>query len=137
MKKKGPAFAKTIAKARSLRREMTPAEERLWAALRDRQLGGLKFRRQHPYAQFVLDFFCAERLLAVELDGGIHAAPAVAAHDAARAEFLTQRGVQVLRFTNAEVENNLPHVLRRILAAAPSPLSRCASPSGEGAGGEG
>lgn len=137
MKKKGPALDKTIAKARALRRELTPAEQRLWAALRNRQLNGLKFRRQHPYAQFVLDFFCAERLLAVELDGGIHTDLSVAAHDAARTEFLTQRGIQILRFANAEVEQNLPAVLTRITDALRSPSPDAHHRRERGPGGEG
>ncbi len=118
-----------------LRREETPAEQRLWAAVRNRQVAGLKFRRQHPYAQFVLDFFCAERLLAIELDGGVHDVAQRAGHDAARAEFLAQRGVRILRFTNDEIERHLPDVLKRIIAAALTPPSPPAPlPSDDGRG---
>jgi very-short-patch-repair endonuclease len=108
--------------ARNLRREQTSAEERLWAALRNRQLAGLKFRRQHPYGQFILDFFCVERQLVVEVDGGVHINTEQATHNVERSEFLEQRGVHVLRFTNEEIEQHLPDVLRKIIEAA-SPLS--------------
>ncbi len=137
MKKKGPALDKTIAKARTLRRELTPAEQRLWTALRGRQLDGLKFRRQHPYAQFVLDFFCVDRLLTIEVDGGIHADPDTAAHDAVRTEFLAQRGIRVLRFTNAEIERSLPEVLKLIAEAARPPSPDETSRRERGPGGEG
>ena len=95
---------------------------RLWSALRDRQLTGLKFRRQHPYGQFVLDFFCVELQLAVEVDGGVHLNAEQAAHDAERSEFLAKRGVHILRFTNEEIDQHLPDLLRKIIEAA-SPLS--------------
>jgi len=121
MKKKGPTLDVAVEKARALRQELTGAEQRLWEALRDRRLNGLKFRRQHPYGQFVLDFFCAESLLAVEVDGAFHDAPDRAAHDAARTEFLTQRGVRVLRFTNDEIEGNMAQALGCIAAAAHTP----------------
>lgn len=67
--------------ARELRRDMTSAEKKLWEALRKRRLNGLKFRRQHPVAQFILDFYCVERQLAVEVDGGVHATLEQAARD--------------------------------------------------------
>jgi very-short-patch-repair endonuclease len=58
--------------ARELRQELTPAEKVLWQALRDKQLAGFKFRRQHPIDRFIADFYCAACKLIVELDGGIH-----------------------------------------------------------------
>jgi len=120
-------MAKIAEAARNLRQELTPTEAVLWAALRGRQLAGLKFRRQHPHARFVLDFFCVEYQLAVEIDGGIHIDPQQAARDAERTKFLEERGVCVLRFSNEEVKNNLADVLRRIVVATqtspPSPLS--------------
>ncbi|HTP09297.1 MAG TPA: endonuclease domain-containing protein [Anaerolineae bacterium] len=97
-------------------------EVRLWAALRNRQLAGLKFRRQHPYGQFILDFFCVEHQLAIEVDGGVHLSAEQAARDSERSEFLGQRGVRVLRFTNDEIDQHLPDVLRKIVEAA-APLS--------------
>ncbi len=128
MKKKGQTLAVAVKKARELRQIETGAERTLWVALRSRGLVGLKFRRQHPFAQFVLDFYCAEKLLAVELDGGIHQESDRADHDEARMIFLAQHGVRVLRFKNEEIEQDLPGVLRQIVAAAltppAAPLSR-------------
>ena len=111
-----------VDRARSLRQEQTPAEKRLWVALRKRQVAGLKFRRQHPYGQFILDFFCVERQLAIEVDGAVHLSAEQATRDAERSEFLEKRGVHVLRFTNDEIDQHLPDVLRKIAEAA-SPLS--------------
>ena len=61
-----------IQRARELRRERIPAETKLWQCLRNRQLGGFKFRRNQPIPPFIADFYCAERQLIVELDGGSH-----------------------------------------------------------------
>jgi very-short-patch-repair endonuclease len=89
--------------ARQLRQKSTDAEKRLWSLLRDRKLRGFKFRRQHPVAPYVLDFYCAELSLAVELDGGGHLEPEQRLHDQARTAFLGQRGILVKRVTNHEV----------------------------------
>lgn len=110
--KRNPALTE---RARELRREQTRAEEILWRALRGRRLAGLKFRRQHPFGRFVLDFYCAEHPLAVEVDGSVHARPTQIAHDAARTRYLRERGLRVVRFNNDEIEANLDAVLRQIL----------------------
>ena len=120
-KTRGKADALIVNGARSQRRAPTFAEEKLWQALRNRRLAGLKFRRQHPYERFVLDAFCVEHQLEIEIDGGVHADPAQAIHDRERAEFLQVRGIRVLRFSNAEVEHDLFEVLRRIVAATLNP----------------
>ena len=79
--------------------------------------------------------FCVERQLAIEVDGGIHLAPGQIAHDADRSDYLALHGVRVVRFTNEEIERNLPDVLRKIIDAAASPLQTTApSSSGEGPG---
>ena len=112
--------------ARELRQEATDAEARLWNALRGRRLAGLKFRRQHPYGRLVLDFFCVEHGLAVELDGNIHAELTQAARDAERTEFLQAHGIRVLRFKNDQVENEIETVLKQIEEAIlipPAPFS--------------
>jgi very-short-patch-repair endonuclease len=116
-KTRGKADALIVNAARRQRREPTAAEEKLWHALRNRRLAGLKFRRQHPYERFVLDAFCVEHQLEVEVDGGVHTDRAQAIHDRERGEFLKAHGIQVLRFSNAEVESNLHEVLRQIVAA--------------------
>jgi very-short-patch-repair endonuclease len=106
-----------VGAARAQRREPTPTERKLWAALRGRGLADLKFRRQHAYGGFVLDAFCVEHQLEVEVDGGIHQDPKQAAYDAERTKFLEARGVRVLRFKVEEIEKTLPSVLQRIIAA--------------------
>ena len=90
---------------RALRREQTDAERRLWLALGDRRLAGVKFRRQHPIGAWIVDFVCLERKLIVELDGGQHT------------EFLVRHGYRVLRFWNNEALANWPGVLQRIVEA--------------------
>jgi very-short-patch-repair endonuclease len=120
-KTRGKTTVLAIQTARQQRRLPTRAEAKLWDALRGRRLAGLKFRRQHPYDRFVLDAFCVEHQLEVEVDGGIHADATQIARDAARAEFLRQHGIHVLRFTNEEVEQRLEEVLKRIVEATSSP----------------
>jgi very-short-patch-repair endonuclease len=134
---RGKADAIIVHQARALRHEQTSAEKRLWSAIRNRQLAGLKFRRQHPYGRFILDMFCVEHQLAIEVDGGIHLTPEQAAHDADRSDYLALQGVRVVRFTNEEIERNLSDVLRKIIEVASSPrqtTAREASSSGEGPG---
>lgn len=100
--------------ARALRGNMTDAEQILWRSLRGKQLGGFRFRRQHPVERFVLDFYCCDAKLAVELDGGQHNEPAGQAHDEARTALLEKREIQVIRFWNNEVFSNLEGVLESI-----------------------
>jgi very-short-patch-repair endonuclease len=109
-------------RARQLRRDQTDAEQALWARLRDRQLCGAKFRRQHPIGPFVADFCCPQGKLIVELDGGQHATRVAA--DQKRARFLQEQGYRVLRFWNHDVLGNTEAVLERIVEALslPSPL---------------
>lgn len=109
-----PVPAPLVEAARSLRKNMTDAEQLLWHCLRRKQLGGFRFRRQHPLEQFVLDFFCHEARLAVELDGGQHNEPDVRAKDDQRTAFLNNQGIQVVRFWNREVFQNLEGVLQTI-----------------------
>ena len=104
------------AAARELRSALTPAEDRLWSAIRKDQLAGLRFRRQHPVGPFILDFYCPRARLCVELDGGIH--DQQRERDQARTEALATVGVRVIRFRNEEVEADLAGVLARIQAAA-------------------
>ncbi len=97
-----------------LRREETPAESAMWQALRDSQLDGPRFRRQHALGQFVLDFYCPALRLVVELDGNIHNTPEQAERDRARTEHLAAAGYTVVRFRNHEVLHDLPSVLARL-----------------------
>ncbi|MDP1697739.1 MAG: DUF559 domain-containing protein [Xanthomonadaceae bacterium] len=95
--------------ARSLRQQETDAEARLWHLLRARRLGGFKFRRQHPTPPYVIDFYCAEQRLAVELDGGQHVDATV--RDSQRDTFLNAQGIRVLRFWNDAVFKETENVL--------------------------
>ena len=91
-----------LERARELRRGQTDAESVLWRLIRDRQLG-VKFRRQHPLDIHVLDFYCPELRLAVEVDGGQHAAACQRTRDDARSVALATLGIDVVRFSNREV----------------------------------
>jgi very-short-patch-repair endonuclease len=95
-------------RARKLRREPSEAERRLWQALRQRQLAGYRFRRQHPLGRYVLDFVCLEARLVIEVDGGQHSEQQT--YDQARTAWLAAQGFRVLRFWNHEVLNNLEAV---------------------------
>lgn len=133
-KTRGKTMPFAIQAARDLRRESTHAEKILWDALRGRRLGGLKFRRQHPLDRFILDMFCVEYQFAIEFDGGAHQRPEQAGYDETRSQYLSEKGIRVLRFINDEIENNLPDVLKRILDAAiyPSPGDKCRQERGKG-----
>ena len=102
--------------ARLLRQTETNAESFLWMILRNRKFNNLKFRRQHPLEEgFVLDFFCAEFLLGIELDGEIHNDKEQSLYDIERSKRLKELyGIEILRFKNEEVFENLERVLRRI-----------------------
>lgn len=100
--------------ARKLRDDATDAEAFLWACLRDRRVNQRKFRRQHPVAPYVLDFYCAELRLAIELDGGQHHNADGKVRDAARHAFLEAKGIQTLRFTNHDMLRETDSVLNVI-----------------------
>ena len=106
--------------ARRLRKEQTPAETRLWEIVRGRRCGGLRFLRQIPAGQYVLDFYCASVRLAIEVDGGIHELPEVRQRDRDRQTALEDDlHLNVLRLTNAEVlEGDTPSLQARIADAA-------------------
>jgi very-short-patch-repair endonuclease len=95
--------------SRSLRRGQTDAERKLWRHLRNRQVGGVKFRRQHFIAPFITDFCCPERWLIIELDGDQHGERIEA--DQRRTAFLENQGYRVLRFWNHDVLENIEGVL--------------------------
>ena len=103
-----------LARARELRCPMTPQEAKLWSRLRRKQLHGIKFRRQHPMGRFILDFFCYQHKLVIEIDGGHHAEPEQQAYDQARTEWLEARGLRVVRFTNRDIDTNIDGVLNEI-----------------------
>jgi very-short-patch-repair endonuclease len=102
-------------RAKQLRSDQTDVERRLWFELRDRRLGGYKFRRQVPIGPFIADFACWRAALIIELDGGQHASKVE--EDRRRTAWLEQHGWRVLRFWNNEVIENLDGVLLQIVAA--------------------
>ena len=110
------ASADTHQRANELRHAETDAEKKLWSLLRNRQLKGKKFRRQHAFTNYILDFYCHECKLAVELDGKHHLKNENKEYDAARTLSLEEYGITVLRFWNNEVLNSPEKVLERIAA---------------------
>jgi very-short-patch-repair endonuclease len=119
---------------------MTPAESLRWGALHREQVRGVPFRRQHPIGQFVLDFACPSRKLAIEVDGSVHITQTE--QDAERTETLKWFGWTVVRFSNHQVSNDLPGVVAEItelidaLPLAPGQRGRNSPPLmlGEGLG---
>jgi very-short-patch-repair endonuclease len=116
-----PVPAPLLEAARSLRKNMTDAEQLLWRCLRRKQLGGFRFRRQHPIDRFVLDFYCCEAKLAIELDGGQHNEPGARLRDHERTTILHRYGIRVVRFWNSEVLDNPEGVLQKIYSTLQHP----------------
>ena len=103
-------------RARRLRREATFPERLLWSHLRAGRLAGVKFRRQHPLGPYVLDFYCAQAALAVEIDGHSHGDRAD--YDRRRTIYLQDRGVHVMRYTNDQVLQDVEAVAEDIARRA-------------------
>ena len=111
------------ARARTLRRNATGPEQKLWFRLRGAQMLGRSFRRQHPVGPYILDFYCAIANLAVELDGEQHGSDEGRMRDEARTRNLALKGIRVLRFWNHELKENFDNVLEgisRALSEAPT-----------------
>jgi very-short-patch-repair endonuclease len=103
-----------ILQAWELRKNMTKAEEVLWTFLRKKRLEGYVFRRQHPIDIFIVDFYCHEQRLVIEVDGSVHDLPDVSCYDEGRTAELERFGLRILRFTNEDVLENIKWVLQRI-----------------------
>lgn len=116
-----------IAFARKLRQQQTDAEKLMWYLLRDRRLAGFKFRRQHPFPPYVLDFYCHEARLCIELDGGQHATQT--AKDTQRDQTLKTAKIRTLRFWNHDVLQQTENVLEAIWSTL-----TLTSPKGRGVG---
>jgi very-short-patch-repair endonuclease len=101
-------------RAQQLRKKMTEAEKILWKRLRNRKFEGLKFRRQHPVGYFIVDFYCHEKRLVVEVDGSIHDLEEVKERDENREAELKNLGLTVVRFTNNEVIYHINKVLNTL-----------------------
>jgi very-short-patch-repair endonuclease len=104
--------------ARQLRVNQTDCEHLLWQKLRSRQIANLKFRRQFPCPPYVLDFYCDELKLAIELDGGQHYETSGLIHDQRRTRYPNQKGMEVVRFSNLEVIQQMDDVLEQIIRIA-------------------
>jgi very-short-patch-repair endonuclease len=125
------AKPRTTSHARKLRRQMPLPEVILWHWLR-RRPGGLKFRRQHPTGPYVLDFYCGDARLAIEIDGEAHSRGDAPAKDAVRDAWLARAGIETVRIPAREVLANLDGVLTHIAehAIARLPLHHPAAPAG-------
>lgn len=112
-RKRWRASAAVQIRARQLRREMTPAEVKLWQRLKNRQLDGAHFRKQHAVGRFIVDFFCAVSKLVVEVDGDSHAVQTE--YDEARSQWLReQKKYRVIRISNDDVHHDIEGVLDTI-----------------------
>ncbi len=103
---------------RRLRKNTTDAERKLWSILGSRRMVGLKFFRQYGVGRYILDFYCPERRLAIEVDGGQHAAASGQQHDAHRDSCLRDLNIRVIRFWNNDVLQNIEGVGQRITEEA-------------------
>ena len=101
----------SFTKAQFLRRNETKAEKLLWEKLRNNQLGGLKFRRQHPVNIYIADFYCHKFKLIIELDGDYHNQEEQKQKDEVRTEVLRLNDLKIIRFKNEEVEQDINQVL--------------------------
>ncbi len=110
---------KILHRARELRQMQTPEEAKLWERLRNHQLAGVKFRRQHAIGNYILDFCAPGCKLVVELDGSHHLLTET--EDAERTAFLNAKGYKVIRFSNSEINENIEAVLREIRNALKIP----------------
>jgi very-short-patch-repair endonuclease len=109
------ASRNTFEKAHGLRKNMTKAEIFLWRKLKNRKLFAVRFRRQHPVDIFVVDFYCHELKLAIEIDGGIHLVKEVSEYDDGRTHDIEKIGIKIIRFTNDQVLNDIDKVQNEIL----------------------
>ena len=103
-----------LQKRRTLRNNITPAETKIWAKLKGRQLEDCKFRRQYSIGAFVVDFYAPELKLAIEIDGDSHFHPDAIEYDRERQLFLEAKGTYVVRFTNEQVYQQLDEVVEAI-----------------------
>jgi very-short-patch-repair endonuclease len=116
--------AKSHAFAKTLRQRLTDAEVILWQNLRRKELGGLKFRRQHPIGPYITDFACLRAKLIVEVDGATHATETELAHDARRRSFMARFGWKEIRVYNDDVYKNLDGILEAIWREANERIAR-------------
>jgi very-short-patch-repair endonuclease len=119
MNKRHRIYPPVLLRSRELRHPQTPAEATLWRHLRGRNLI-YKFRRQHPIDRFIVDFYCAEAKLCIEIDGGSHFEIEQEGYDKVRTEFLESLGFQVIRFTNDDVRYDINAIVDEIVRTVES-----------------
>jgi very-short-patch-repair endonuclease len=100
--------------AADLRKSMTPAEKVLWKKLRDKNVKGFRFRRQHPISDFIVDFFCYDSMLVIEIDGDVHDEVYQNERDIQRTRLMRNLGIREIRFRNEEVLYHIDHVISEI-----------------------
>ncbi len=100
--------------ARKLRKESTIQERMLWKILRNRQFKNLKFRRQFPIGEYIVDFVCEEKKLVIELDGGQHNESHNIKKDSERTKFIETQGYKVIRFWNNDITQNFEGVYQKL-----------------------
>jgi very-short-patch-repair endonuclease len=122
------ASKEMIRKAKSLRRKQTLSEERLWKILRNGNINGLRFRRQHPLSFYIVDFYCHEIKLVIEVDGDIHRKEEVKKRDEIREAYIRNFGVCVMRFSNEDVYFNSGWIVLKVLEYRKAFESRMAFP---------
>jgi very-short-patch-repair endonuclease len=101
-----------IERAQELRVNMTPTEKLLWDRLKEKQIDGYRFRRQHPIYRYILDFYCAEKSFAIEIDGGVH--DKNKEYDEYRDKVLESLGIKTLRIKDDEVIDNIDEVIKKV-----------------------
>jgi very-short-patch-repair endonuclease len=111
------ASPEILKRASELRKNMNSAEKLLWSKLKSNQLGGYRFRAQHPISKFIVDFYCNESKLVIELDGDIHKNKIVAERDEGREYELEKLGLSILRFQNKEIIEDIEKVVSAIKMA--------------------
>jgi very-short-patch-repair endonuclease len=99
-----------------LRNRLTSAEATLWNYLKDSQLCGKKFRRQHSIGDYIVDFYCSKEKLAIELDGEVHTSDQAYVNDTIRDKYLLEKGIRVIRFENELVFHDIDNVMRQIIS---------------------
>ena len=113
LRRKGDSYH--LKHKKRLRYEMTPPERYLWKYLRSRQIHGFKFRRQHGIGPYIVDFYCPEKAVAIEIDGDMHAEEDQRIRDKQKEEYFSSLNIQLIRYTNRDVLQNLEGVIEDML----------------------
>jgi very-short-patch-repair endonuclease len=119
------ASHKIFEKAHELRKKMTLTEKIMWDELKKEKLFKVKFRRQHPIDIFIVDFYCHELKLVIEIDGEIHTNEEIMEYDDGRSHDIEKYGIRIIRFTNNEVLDHKTRVIKKILSEIEEIKSKC------------